>query len=160
MAAAVGTVTNNSNAKRAICLMTAQIATTAAPAGATAGVPSYPLMLPGVDTGAFFTGSAPDNSVLQVFSTAGAGTISGTFILWGFVAAGSAGVNGPNGGSGVWLQVATITTLSGAAPVSEIQNIPYLGAYDRLYLQCSAISGTSAAFEAWLSTARAVAGRA
>lgn len=162
MAAAVGTVTNSGNAKRSICAMVAQAATNAAPASATAGVPSYPIAGLPVDNGAFYSGVAPDESVLSLWSSAGSGAISGTFILWGFLAAGSAGVSGPNGGAGQWVQIATINSgaISGTAPLTFSQNLPYLGAYDRLYLQCSAISGTSAAFEAWLTTFRAVTGRA
>lgn len=161
MAAVVGTVTNSFNAKRSICLMVAQAATNAAPAAATAGVAAYPIAQSlNADTGAFYTGVAPDESVIQLFTTAGAGAVTGTFVLWGFLAAGSAGVSGPNGGAGVWVQIATLTAFSGTAPASAIQNIPFLGAYDRLYLQCTALTGTSVAFEAWLTTARAVAGRA
>lgn len=161
MAAVVGTVTSTANAKRSICLMVAQAATNAAPSAATAGVSSYPIAQSlNADTGAFYTGVSPDESVLQLFTTAGTGTVTGTFVLWGFLAAGSAGVNGPNGGSGIWVQIATLSAFSGTAPASAVQNMPYLGAYDRLYLQCTALTGTSAAFEAWLTTARAVAGRA
>lgn len=156
MTASVGTVTNSQNAKRSICLMVGLTAANPAPAADTDGVPNYSLNLPGVDTGACFPALAARESILSLFSTAGSGTLSGTFVLWGFLAAGTAGADGPHGGAGAWVQIETISgaALSGAAPLSYSERLLNLGAYDRLYLQCTAITGTGAAFEAWLTTAR------
>lgn len=159
MAAAVGTVTNYNNSVRAICLMFNLTATNAAPSGATqaGAVPNYPTnAIVNSDTGACYDGRPARESMLSLYSTAGSGTITGTFVLWGFLPAGSAGANGPNAGAGIWVPVIKVnggSSISQTAPLTFAERELNLGLYSQLYLQCTAITGTSAAYEAWLSTA-------
>lgn len=153
MANVVGTIACSKNAIRAVCLMVGQTTNTGAPATATDGVPNYPdESIYASDTGACFAACAARESFLSIITTAGSGTCTGTFTLWGFVAA-------ANAGAGAWVPVVKVNAaaaISQTAPVAFAERELDLGLFDRLYLQLAAISGTSAAFEAWLSTARTV----
>lgn len=158
---AVGDVTFDQNASRAVCLMTAQTTTTAVPTLATQGVPSFQIATAaplGTPKGAFDPARPPLASTLMVSSSAGSGTMTATLRLWGYVAA-----------IGAWVPVSSNPndiTKSGfiyngvAIPENTADQISYsetllnLGHYDRLYLQCSAIGGTATAIEAWLVSAR------
>lgn len=139
--------------------MVGQTANTAAPSLVTDGVPNYPVeKIYGTDTGACYQGYAARESFLTLFTTAGSGTLAGTFTLWGYLAKGTAGASGPNGGNGIWVPVVKVnggTGFSSATPVTYAERELNLGLYDRLYLQLTAVGGTSTAWEAWLTTARA-----
>lgn len=131
--------------------MTAQTANTGAPSGAAAGVPNYPTNKIVADDGACFAASAAPSSTLMISSSAGSGVMTGTFTLWGYLAA-----------TGVWYPI----KVNGGAAIAELttpgDTIRYserfldLGHYDRLALELAAVGGTATAFEAWLVTARTV----
>jgi hypothetical protein len=147
---AVGDVKHFANAKKAICLMTAQTANTGAPAAATDGVPCFPVVqgagaILNAASGHCFTGMPAASSTLMIGSSAGSGTMVGTFTLWGYLTA-----------SGQWYPVA----VNDGAALAETANdairfterFPDLGHYDRLFLQLASVGGTDTAFEAWLVT--------
>lgn len=148
---AVGDVKFYANAKKAICLLTAQTANNSPPASATAGVPNYPVLqgagaILNAATGACYTGNAAASSTLMISSSAGSGTMTGTFTLWGYLVA-----------SGHWYPIevnsgdAIAETATDA--IRYVERYPDLGHYDRLYLELSAVGGTDTAFEAWMVTA-------
>ncbi len=150
---AVGTVNlkGNNNVKRAVCLMTAQTANTGAPTdtsagtASTQGVPCYPTSgYISSEDGAFFQCEYPDLATLMISSSAGSGTMSGTFTLWGHKQA-----------TGCWYPVAVIILAETASDVIRYQQVfTNLGHYDRLFLQLASVDGTSTAFEAYMVTAR------
>ncbi len=146
--ATVGDIVSASNVKRAICLMTAQATNVAAPTLATQGVPCYPPLnaFSSADAGAFYQGDCPDLSTLFISSSAGSGTMVGTFTLYGYLTA-----------TATWYPI----TVNGAAALAETatdsirfsQTYTNLGHYDRLYLSLASIGGTATAFEAYLVSA-------
>lgn len=150
---AVGDVKVRANCKREIVLMTGQTANTAVPTAATDGVPAYPSKaVYSVDTGAFYSGEPPDRSELIIYSTAGSGTMVGTFTLWGY-----------NESAGVWIEIpvnggTAVTPVALAETDTDAirfrQEFTNLGAYDRLALQLTGVGGTATAFEARLITCR------
>lgn len=155
---AVGDITSAANCKRAICLMTAQTANTGQPTDGAispgalgAGVvPNFPNEgLFGNDTGASFAGEAAERSTLLISSTAGSGTMVGTFVLWGFL-------KGPN----KWYPINVNAGAALAELASPGDTIRYqekylqLGHYDYLFLELKAVGGTATAFEAFLVTSR------
>lgn len=152
MANTVGTVQSSSNAFRSICLMVGQTTNNGAPSLATDGVPNYPVgSIYASDSGACYAAMSARESYLSVFTTAGTGTTTGVFTLWGYVAA-------ANGGAGVWVPLIKVNggaAVTGTAGASYAELEKAIGLFDRLYLQVATIGGTGTAFEAWLSTARA-----
>ncbi len=149
MTTTLGDVTGTGNAKRSVCLMTAQAANNNAPTdglASTAGVPNYPnSAVYGSDSGACYTGRCAETSTLAISSSAGSGTMVGTFTLWGYLAV-----------TGVWYPI--LVNAGSALAETAADKIRYaekyttLGHWDRLYLQLSAVGGTLTAFEAWLTT--------
>lgn len=152
--AAVGYVTGTANGTRAICLMTAQTANVAVPtdeADSKAGVPCYdPGKLGDSAQGAFWPGLNPTKkSTLLINTSAGSGTMVGTFTLWGYKAV-----------TGVWYPIPVNPTAGASTALAETaaDKIRYrelfenLGDFDRLYLSLASIGGTDTAFEAWLVT--------
>jgi hypothetical protein len=141
------------NSKRAVCLMIAQTANTGAPSLATEGVSNYPgRSLYSADEGACFTGLCALDSTLVIASTAGSGTMAGTFTLWGYMV-------GPNKWFPIAVNAAAATPNTPVAlaetAADEIryqQQFRDLGHYDRLFLQLASVGGTATAFEAWLAT--------
>lgn len=140
-------------------MMVGQTANSAAPSLATDGVPNYPTeKIFNSDTGACYAANAARESVLVLFTTAGSGTMAGTFTIWGYLAKGTAGANGPNGGNGIWVPYIKVnggTAFSSTSPITYAERDLNLGLFDRLYLQLTAVGGTGTAWEAWLNTARA-----
>ncbi len=159
MTTAVGTVSGSANAKRAVCLLTAQTTTNSAPSAATDGVPCYPSNALDTDTGMNYTARASREAVLFVSNSAGSGTVAATLRLWGYLAA-----------SGEWYPIgagadATKGTINAATSLGEsgvadklnhCEPFYLMGHFDRIYLQVTAISGTATALEAWVTTARSV----
>lgn len=145
MALAVGDIGTGSRSccTKSICLMTAQITNNNAPTLATDGVPNFPDGTNQVkDTGAGYSGRAHKKSTILIRSTAGSGTMVGTFVLWGYLTAAAA-----------WYPI----NLNGGTALAENsadqlylrEVVDELGMFDRLYLEVKAIGGTATAFEAW-----------
>jgi len=144
---AVGSVTFGGNISRTICLMTGQTSNNGAPSGASAGVPTRnDENTPSAIEGAFYTVDTPETSTLAIDTTAGTGTMVGTFTLWGYLAA-----------SATWYPI----LINGGVALAETSadHIAYteevsVGRFNRLYLQLASVGGTATAFEAFLTTAR------
>lgn len=154
---AVGDVKGGGNAKKSVCLMTAQTANTNAPTDAaeatvkvaTGVVPVFPTSKVVADDGHCYMGCPATKSTLHISSSAGSGTMTGTFTLWCYLTA-----------TGVWYP----KTVNGGAAIAETasdkirysQSFDDLGHYDYLFLELAAVGGTDTAFEAWLTTSRTV----
>lgn len=156
---AVGDVTTYKNSKRVVCLMTGQTANTGQPAdGDTTGGGSHPIGVPTMavnpvtdltDKGCFYYGEDPEVSTLVISSTAGSGTMVGTFTLWGYCSLTAKWYPIPvNGG------VALAELSSPGNTIRHREDFTNLGRFDYLYLQLASVGGTDTAFEAYLITAR------
>lgn len=139
---AVGDITT-SGYKRTVQLLAAATATNSPPSGASAGVPI------GQDV---LDGGAPVYGGLFVASTAGSATMTVTLKLWAYIAA-----------AAVWAPCGTGTAalrgvLNGGVAIDEIaadlirhyETIGIPWAFDRMYLEITAIGGTDTAISAWL----------
>lgn len=154
---AVGEIACGGNAKKAVCLMTAQTANTSAPTDAdeatvkvaTGVVPVYPTSKIAADDGHCYMATPASKSTLVISSSAGSGTMVGTFTLWCYLTA-----------TGKWYP----KTVNGGAALAEtaadairhVQSYDDLGHFDYLYLELAAVGGTDTAFEAYLITSRTV----
>jgi hypothetical protein len=136
---ALGDVSFASNVKRTIELG-AFTADVAAPALATAGVPTYPPdVLYGADKGCFFAVEAPEVSLLTVKVTGTTPTAIVT--LYGYLTA-----------SDSWH---AIPVNGGVAVTSSFQALlPNLGHFDRLTVGAASVGGTTPAFDCRLTTCR------
>lgn len=148
MALAAGDLFFAANVKRSICLMTGQTANNNAPTLVTDGFTAYPdNNIYATASGAFNAVEYPDQAVLTIRSTAGSGTMVGTFTIWGYLVA-----------SGRWYPV----KVNGGSALAEYsadliaytETFTQLGAFDRLYLELSSVGGTATAFEAFLTVGR------
>lgn len=148
MATAVGDIKGASNIKRSICLMTGQTSNTGAPPSATAGLNTYPDPNNySSESGCFFAVEYPELSTLTIHSTAGSGTMVGTFTLWGYL-------NGPGQWFPIKVNGGTALAETSSDDIQYQEGFTRLGHFDRLYLDLEAVGGTATAFEAWLTTAR------
>lgn len=142
---ALGDIKYVNNIKKSICLMFAQATATTPPTLGTDGFPAYPIHTQAsIDSGAHFTGTAPYRSVLTVFNSAGAGSLTGTFTLYGFLTA-----------AGRWfpIRVNSGNAIAGTDQIRYQETFLYtLAAFDRFFLDVQAPGGTGQTFEAWLTT--------
>ena len=144
--AAVGDIKSVNSTKKSICLMAAQGSATTVPTLATHGLPTYPVASAyDVDTGAFFLSTNPTYNVLTIHNSAGSGSLTGVFTLYGYLAA-----------SGVWYPI----KVNGGSAVTGTTTLRYvetytatLGQFDRITLDVQSPGGTGQQFEAWLTTA-------
>jgi hypothetical protein len=105
---------------------------------------------PVLEHSAFYTGKYPTISTLAIRSTAGSGTMVGTFTLWGYLTASDSWYEIPvNGGTAV-TPVALAETESDR--ITFVETFDSLGSFDRLYLELSSVGGTGTTFEAFLIT--------
>jgi hypothetical protein len=130
---------------RKLKLLEAATATNGSPVGTpTAG---YPI-------GDLVKGGSPDGTIF-IASTAGSGTMTVTLRLWGYDATanawaplgtGTAALKGIlNGG----VAIAEDSTI-GADVLRHTEVVGSLWAFDRIYLEITAIGGTATAISAWL----------
>lgn len=128
------------NAAKAIKLLENLTAVNAAPATANDGIATYPKdQVFGSDTGHCYTSSPAQRSTLLVDMTGT--TPSFTFKLWGYLAA-----------SQKWYEIKTFAAMTG----NKAELVDELGHYDRLYLQATAVTGTTPSANAYLVTSRTV----
>ena len=155
---AVGDLVGKSNAKKSVCLITGQTATNGQPTLATDGVPCFPTtnaFTSAADGVCFMADPAGESSIFVKVVGSG-GTVAGTFRLWGYHVA-----------LAEWVPVGTGAdttkgTLNAGASIGATKTNKalhcepfwYPGHFDRLYLEVVAISGTSAAAEAWITVPR------
>lgn len=120
-------------------LLASATAANSPPSGASAGL--------SVDAIKAIFGVVPDVMSLHVHSTAGSATMTATFKLWGYL-----------GATLGWVPVGTGTdtgkgTINGGAAIGEtstdalmhVEPVGYLGHFVRVYLEITAIGGTSTA---------------
>lgn len=141
--AALGDVTTISGEVKVVEILASATATNSPPTN-NAGIAVNDLSLYGM---------APEEGVLAIASTAGSGTMTATFRLWGKL---------PVGG-GIWVPLgpgadATKGTLNTGSAIGETgtdtlrhsEVVEHLGMFDRLYVEITAIGGTSTAVTAWM----------
>lgn len=137
---AIGAITDYSGGEvKAVELLASATATNGVPSGATAGLDLSILQ------GLF--GKMPADVTLLIYSTAGSGTMTGTFRIWGYNEAGSVWTPmGPGADStkGVINLTAAIGE-TGADKIRHSETISLIGHFSRLYLEITAIGGTSTA---------------
>lgn len=152
---AAGDVKHYGNVKKAICLLTAQATNNSPPATAGAGFPTYPetnefgasAYASKAEKAALFPVRNPLKSTLCIRSSAGSGTMTGTFTLWGYLTAAAAWFPiKVNGGNAI--------AETGTDVIGYTEAFENIGHFDRVYCELSAVGGTSTAFEAWLVTAK------
>lgn len=157
---AQGSVKGSANTVRSTCLLSGITATNGQPALATDGVNMYPTARQGdAADGICFGGRASREATIYVKGVATGGTASVTARLWGYSAA-----------LGEWVPVGTggdttkgllnAGAAMGATKTNKVLHAEPLllaGHFDRLYLEVTAISGTTMTVEAWVATSRSVA---
>lgn len=135
---------------KAVELLASATATNSPPSGASAGLALGSLTQYGV---------APESAVLAIASTAGSGTMTATFRVWGYLPVGG-GIWVPLGpGADSTKGVVNLETAigeTGADTIRHSEVIENLGMFSRLYLEITAIGGTSTAVTAWLVVRRPV----
>lgn len=145
---ALGDIKNKNNATRAACLMVGATANVAAPTLVTDGIANYPTNAITIDDGACFTCQPANFSTLVIAATAGSGSLTGVFTLYGYLAA-------FNGGAGQWfpIKVNTGSAVTGTGSLAYCERFLNLGHFDRLALGLASIGGSSTpTMEAWVIT--------
>lgn len=113
----------------------------AVPTVATDGIATYPKDgFYGSDSGHCYTSTAALTSTLLVDMTGT--TPSFTFTLWGYLAT-----------AGKWYPIKVFTAMTANTVTQGLQD---LGHFDRLYLQATAVTGTTPSANAYLVTSRTV----
>lgn len=149
--AAVGDVTTIIGAdSKAIELLAATVATNGQPSGASAGLDLH-------EVSTLFGGFFPDQVTLVVESTAGSGTMTVTCRLWGYLPF----------NSGKWVPLGTGAdttkgTINDGSAIGETiadgirhaEPVNLAGHFSRLYLEVTAIGGTSTSVTAWIVARR------
>lgn len=119
---------------KSIVLLAPATATNGAPSGASAGLATSELLF----------GSMPQSVGLQIYSTAGSGTMSATCQLWGYK---------PNAtGTAKWLPIGAPISLAeiAADTLGYTKPLDLPGHFERLYCEVTAIGGTSTSITAEL----------
>ena len=126
-------------------LLSSAIATNSPPAGASAGL-AMSIVRAGLG------GGLPDQMTLIIRSTAGSGTMTVTCRLWGYytVAADWFPLGTGTGATSGVINVATALTEAGADVLRHAEPIYTPAHFSRLYLEITAIGGTSTAITAEL----------
>jgi hypothetical protein len=128
------------NAAKLIKLAENITAATAAPSTAADGIAVYPKdQVFTSDSGHCYSSSPAQWSTLLV-DMAGT-TPSFTFKLWGYLAK-----------TDKWYEIKTFAAMT----ANKAELVQELGHYNRLYLQATAVSGTTPSANAWLVTSRTV----
>jgi hypothetical protein len=150
---ALGDVTTYpGGAAKSIVVLASATATNSAPSGASAGIAV-------ADIANLFN-QMPVEAALLVYSTAGSGTMTATFRLWGY-----------HPGPAAWFPIGTGTDAlkgvineetalgeTGANAIAHCEPIALLGVIgSRLYVEITAIGGTSTAVEAAIVVRRGYA---
>ena len=152
---AQGDVYYRHNAKREVVLLSGVQAVNNAPSGATAGIPVHgPRGYADADSGVSFPSKPALKTVLMAKGVGSGGTVTMTLRLWGYSEA-----------LAVWMPLGTGTDadkgkLNAGAAIGEVgtdvalhaERIEDLGCFDRVYLEVTAIGGTSTTVSAILVT--------
>jgi hypothetical protein len=143
---ALGTVTSLGDLV-AIELLASATATNSVPSGTSAGLSVQDDIKPA------FGGVVPDLMTLSLVSTAGSATMTVTARMWGFLAAAAVWVpvgTGPDATKGV-INGGVAIGETGADLIRHSETVAYLGHFQRVYLEITAIGGTSTAVTARLN---------
>lgn len=131
-------------------LLTAATATNSPPSGASAGVSLRHRQIGGEG---FWRGK--NDGVILIKSTAGSGTMTATFRVWCYSPLTAAwhplGSNSTESLRGV-LNAQSAVDEDGADNLTHAEPITGLAAFTRIYIEITAISGTSTAVSCWLVT--------
>jgi hypothetical protein len=146
--AAIGDVTAMSGDARVIEMLSSATAVNSPPAGASAGISVNDLSIFGIP---------PARMVLAIASTAGSGTMTATFRLWGYLPVGGGlwvplGPGGDTAKGVLNLEAAIGETSADSIRHAEVIENP--GMFQRLYLEITAIGGTATAVTAWFVVRR------
>lgn len=140
---AIGGITTVGDQTR-IELMASVTAGNGAPSGAAAGLSIDAIK-------AAFGGKIPDALTLQIVSTAGSGVMTCTASLWVYSAGqwGKPGVGATSSVKGLINEGNTIDEVS-ADLINHYEEIHLLAHFERVYLEITAIAGTSTAVTGYL----------
>lgn len=146
--AAIGDITAISSGEvKVVEILASATATNSAPS-ANAGVAVNALSIYGVP---------PAKGALVIASTAGSGTMTATFRLWGKlpVASGIWVPLGPGTGAAKGtLNTGSAVDETGADLLRHSEMVENLGMFERLYVEITAIGGTATAVTAWMVVQR------
>lgn len=140
---ALGDITKVGDQTR-IELMASVTAANSPPSGASAGLSTDQIK-------AAFGGKIPDALTLQIASTAGSGTMVCTAVLWVYA---SGGWGRPGNGAtssvkGLINEGNSIDEVS-ANYINHMEEVRYLGHFERVYLEIATIGGTNTAVTGYL----------
>jgi hypothetical protein len=146
--AAIGDTTALGNGEVKAVEILASATATNSPPSANAGVAVNALSL---------YGSVPQRGALVIASTAGSGTMTATFRLWGKLPV----------ASGIWVPLGPGTDAAkgvintgsaigetGSDTLRHSEMVENLGMFERLYVEITAIGGTATAVTAWMVVQR------
>jgi hypothetical protein len=140
--------------KKAIVLLENAAANTGAPTLATQGVPVNPdsgFGFTPADTAHGFAGRDARESTLLIYGACTAAQVlTGTFTLWGYLAASGKWYEIPVAGGTRVAPIALPET--DADVVTHVERFQNLGHFDRIFLELAAIGGAGASFSAHLVT--------
>jgi hypothetical protein len=143
---ALGDITPIGNGEtKAIELLASATATNSPPSGSSAGIAWNDIV------GGF--GFSPEALTLAIASTAGSGTMTATFKLWGYIpmASGKWLPLGPGGDTTKGtINDGTAIGETSADSIVHCEPVDLAGHFQRLYLEITAIGGTATAVTAWL----------
>lgn len=159
---ALGDVTGAADAKRTVKLLHDAAATNSPPTAATDGIPCYTDFSKAAsagDNGLCYRSACAAEATICIVGTCTAGqTLSATCRLWGYLTAAAkwfplgTGTDANKGKLNAGSAMGEVTTdvLLHAEPVL------YPGHFDRLYLEITALSGSGASINAWITTPRTI----
>ena len=126
-------------------LLASATATNGAPSGASAGLDVNALR---------GLGSIPTTVGLEIVSTAGSGTMTATYRIWGY---GSDWIPLGTGGTGTTkgtLNSGSADTEASTDVLRHAETLNYPGLFSRLYLEITAIGGTATAVTGYIRVCR------
>ena len=144
---ALGTVSTIEGDLVAIEILASATATNSPPSGASAGVSVDAIK-------AAFGGILPDEVSLRIASTAGSASMTATFKLWGYhgspITQWTACGTGAGASKGLINGGAAVDEGPVADTIAHAEPVTSLAHFQRIYLEITAIGGTSTAVTAWL----------
>jgi hypothetical protein len=154
MPSALGDEKTWGNASKSVCILAPATANNAIPTLDTQGISMYvpPRAVPGTGHKSLaYGGQPPKSATLCIAGTATTGqTLVGTFTLWGYHPVLGWLEIPVNGGTAITPVALAETDTDKITYTQRFEDVSH---FQRLYLQLTAIGGTGASFEAWMTTA-------